>query len=1196
MRDILTAVAGAVIVILVAALAIPPFFPWGGQRALVDRAISRAVGLPARSEGRIAVRLLPSPRLRLDRLHLGDARNDDRPALDLSFVKAEIGLTPLLRGEIRFTETRIGRAEIRLPVSEGDALLLPISTFADHGDAGLAVDDLSIQQLIVTTMAARTGRTDQVRAEDVHLDAPRLSGPWRINGSQSGMPFRIATAEPGADGRVSVKASGGGDTRPRFELEARVGLVPVAGAPAGPLRTVVPEAEGTVRVVVGPPVQAAGPYLPYTLSGAFKARGSVARLETATAEIDPGGKALRFSGTGRIDLRNARAALALDARRIDLDGFLLSTEGQALIGRGWPAVATGLPVLLDLDLGIESLSLGLDDWSDLGLGLTLDRGGGLVLRRFEAKAPGAARLSVNGSLDTEPTPRFAGQVSVDAPESEGFGRYLRKLGLDGPAVAMMDGRPIQASADIAAAAPTLSLRNLRLALGEARVTGNARYTQGEAGARGRFDAQLAAQGVDIATLPSFAQALGGLRGHDLGLTLRATQVRYSVPGERKAAGAGGTIAASIKSDGPALTIDALDVSDLAGANARLSGRIAPDGSGRIAGRVTAPVAAPLLALLDRVWVAEARLLPNFLRQGALDLDVTLERASGAADSLKAAAKGNAAGSDLDLTLLSRTGRIDSLDATLATAQAGRWVGRPDATLRQPARLTLTGRRGGAGEDPRPLSVTLDGTVAGLALSTRKPILVEPGLLPPDAGEIALETADLVPALDLAFGRSAAIQGPMPADLTVTLSRSGDEARAAMSGRIAGNPITADLLRAPAGDVGGSIGLRRLSLPWLVGMLALPTDPRAAPGLDANLSGARFAPAPERPPLILALRADALDLGRGFIATGAALNLRLSDATLSLDDISGALAGGRIAASVTVARQGGAASVAGEGRIEGADLAGLAGPGPIAAKISASLRFGASGESVVGLANNLGGSGSLTLSGLRLPEGDPAGIGRALSRALEDEDPLREGRLKGMVSEALAAGPFTAKSPASVPTTLVGGVLRAAPLALDLDGGRWTGSLALDLRGGRLDARGILTGAAIPKAWSAGAPTIQFGYAGSLAKPERSVDPGPLTSGLAAFVLQRELESIELFEADQSERQRRRARIEMDRARAEAIRAAAERAAAERIAAERIAAEKAAAEKAALERAAAERAAADRAAAEARNASSAPDAERVPAGP
>lgn len=353
-------------------------------------------------------------------------------------------------------------------------------------------------------------------------------------------------------------------------------------------------------------------------------------------------------------------------------------------------------------------------------------------------APGEAALTASGEFDTQPALRFTGNVSLDAAASDGFGRYLRKFGLGGPAVAVMDGRPIQASADLSTASPSLSLRNLRLSLGEARITGNARYTQAEAGGRGRFDAQLSAQGIDIAALPSFGSALSGLHDHDIGLTIQARDVRYGPAGARSG---NGTIAASIQSDGASLNVGSLDVTDVAGANAKLSGRIAPDGSGRIAGRMWAPVAA-LIALLDRTWIAEARMIPGFLRAGALDLAVTLEREAGDADTLRTSADGIAAGGSLDLDLLSRSGRIDSLSLGLTTPLAGRWFEREDMiALRKPAALRITGTRGQAGADGAvpPLGLDISGTIADLTLSTMKPVVPGPGQTPPEAGEIRVKT-------------------------------------------------------------------------------------------------------------------------------------------------------------------------------------------------------------------------------------------------------------------------------------------------------------------------------------------------------------------------------------------------------------------------------------------------------------------------
>ncbi|VUD73549.1 hypothetical protein MET9862_04166 [Methylobacterium symbioticum] len=260
----------------------------------------------------------------------------------------------------------------------------------------------------------------------------------------------------------------------------------------------------------------------------------------------------------------------------------------------------------------------------------------------------------------------------------------------------------------------------------------------------------------------------------------------------------------------------------------------------------------------------------------------------------------------------------------------------------------------------------------------------------------------------------------------------------------------------------------------------------------------------------------------------------------------------------VARRGGTLSVSGEGTLADAALAALADGSPLSGRLSAKLRFGASGPDAAALAANLAGSGTLTLTDLTVPEADPAALGRALARALEIDDPLREGRLPQIVGAELGRAAAQARGSVSAPATIVGGVLRAGPLDLDLGAARWTGSLAYDLARGRLEARGLLAGGAVPQGWTAGAPAVQLGLSGSLGAPERSLDTGALATGLAAVVLQRELERIELIEADQMERQRRRARIEMDRARAAAIKAAEEEAQRQaRIKAQQAAAEEAA---------------------------------------
>ncbi|MGX9983895.1 AsmA family protein [Methylobacterium fujisawaense] len=1128
MRDLLTALACAVILVLVAALAVPPFVDWQAHRALVDRALARSLGVPVRTDGRIEVRLLPSPRLRVDRLHLG--ADPDRPSLDARFVKAEIALAPLLKGEFRFTETRIGRAEIKLPVAGPDALKLPADFGGALRDRDLAIENLQIQQFLVTTQVPATGRTDQLYVQDLHLQAPALVGPWRVEGTSGGIPFRAVSGTPGPDGRLAAKISGGGDAAPRFEADARFGLAPSEAGGS------LVEAEGSARLVVGPPTQAAGAYLPFSLAGTFKARGTQVRFEGVDLAIDPGGRSLRFGGTGRLDLRQWRGGLTLEARRLDLDAFLTSAEGQNLIGRGLPRSAGSLPAMLDLDLTVGSAVLGGEDWSNLALTGTLERAGGLLLRRLSVTGPADATVAASGQVETAPL-RFTGPVALTAPDSEALGRYLRRLGAEGPLVALLDGRTVEAAADLSAAATGLSLRNLRLGLGPARITGNARYTAAEGTERGRFEAQIRASGLDIAGLPPLGTTLGTLRDTDLALTLEAKDVRFGATGSGT-----GTIAARIQSDGAGLTVDSLDVTDLAGASARLSGQIGADGTGRVSGRLKAPAAAPLLGLLERVWVGEIRLLPAVLRDAPLDLAVTLDRAGGAAAALRTQARGSAGGGTLDLTLASRGTRIEGGTATLTAPRAGAWFGRSDIVgLQQPAELHVTAER----PDGQALALTANGTVAGLRLSTGRPILVGPDFVP-TGGEVRADTADLAPFLTLA-GAATLAPGAWPADLTVTLSRQQGEAAAAIAGTVAGSGVNGTLLRAAGGALYGRLALDRLSVPQLAAALVIP------PGANGT-----FGPPTAHPALSLDVRVASLDLGRGLVATEATAALGLTDGNLILRDLSGKLAGGRLVGSVTIARLGAGAAVSGSGSLDGAALPTLAG-GPIGGRLSADLRFAATAETLPGLADSLSGSGALTLTDLSLPAADPAALGRVLARAAEMDDPLREGRLHALVTEELARGGGQARGSARAAATIVGGVLRAGPFDLDLGPARWAGTVGYDLRAGRLDVRGTLVGGPVPRGWNAGPPAVQFGLTGPLGAPERVLDVGTLSNGLAAFVLQRELETIELTEADQVERQRRRARIEMDRARAAALKAAADKAAAEKAAAEKAAGEKAAEE-------------------------------------
>jgi hypothetical protein len=1198
LRDILTVIAAFVILILATALVVPPLMDWEAYRSFVDDAISRATGTEARTEGRIGVRLLPSPRIRLDRLRLG-AKGPDAPSVTADFVWSEIALTPLLRGEVRFLETRIGRADIRVPVAQDGSWRISPDRLAGAGrDGTFAVEHLVVAQLLLTTQVPATGRTDQFYAEGVTVEGQRLVGPWRAEGTTRGVPFRLLTGELGADRTMAVKLAGGGDTAPRFEVDGRLALDQGADG------TTVPNIAGRAKLLFGPPAQAdaAGATIPVNVEAAFKASGSTVELDPVTLEAGEGGSSMRLSGTGIVRLDEPRLALKLDGRRLDVDSLLASTDWRELLTRLRAAAPSDSVVPIDLDLAFASIGLAQEELTNVTVKASLDRGQ-VALERLNLTAPGDTKVTLSGDMNVAGTGGgLSGRVAITSAVSNRAAGMLDRLGVRSPFLSVLDGKPFEGSAEVTVALPVTSFRNVRVKSGDATLTGNARLTEPEAGGRGRLEAQVAVQGLDLDQLPRVSSLFDATQNLDVGFILDARDVRA---GNRRGAG---RISARIASDGPTLVVETLDIADLAGANARVNGRIARDGSGRIAGKVTAPRAAPLVDLLGSVWVGGvAKLVPPFLREGALDLDIVTERAPpqpGAPElRLRTTARGRAAGGGFEGEVVTVDGLTQRLDVKLTTENTGRWIDRADvAALRRPSQMTISGTRVGSGR----FSLTGSGEIGGVRVTTSEPfsLSAEDDVIDSGAAEIA--GADLTPFVAL-LGAGAGVQGPVPVQARLSLGQDGEARLLTVSGRLANEDVQARLVLRSLSNVSGSVILDRLSLPWLLTTVALTTP--VDPGPLAVWSTARFGSGQR--PLNggqTSFRVRRLELGRGLAAENAAFTLTASPDRIAIQDFDAGLGGGRLSGLFAVTRQGALASLVAEGAWRDVPMSGLAGSSPLQAKLSGALKVGASGETVAALIANLGGAGEARLTDVRAPGADPQAVARALQRLLVEDDPLALRRTETVVAEELARAPLTAPSVSSA-VSVVGGVVRLSPVSIASSSASWQGAVAYDLKSLTLDARGTLVSRVNPpRNWTGSAPSIGLAWRGPLTAPAREIDTGPLANGLAAVVLQRELEKIEMFESDANEVRRRQQRRDMDRqrerdrlaaeeaarlarlreeaeqrARAEAERvrleaerrAALERAALERAAFERLARERAAQERAAQERAAQERAAQER---------------------
>ncbi|MCA3702500.1 MAG: hypothetical protein INF12_05600, partial [Methylobacterium sp.] len=194
-------------------------------------------------------------------------------------------------------------------------------------------------------------------------------------------------------------------------------------------------------------------------------------------------------------------------------------------------------------------------------------------------------------------------------------------------------------------------------------------------------------------------------------------------------------------------------------------------------------------------------------------------------------------------------------------------------------------------------------------------------------------------------------------------------------------------------------------------------------------------------------------------------------------------------------------------------------------------------------------GQMQLESLTLPAADPAAMSRLFQRPMTELSPIDENRLGGLLDAELQQGPARLP-PLSLPITLAGGVLRLSALPVNAGSVTIQPGFVLDLPRLTYELRLTQRLLALPKGWRGAPPEIALSWTGRAGippgEPRRQLSVSALLNGLLAVGLQRDLEMIENFEADQRERsfflrrsrveaesERRRVEAEAERRRAEA---------------------------------------------------------------
>lgn len=1133
MQNLLLTIASAIILAVAAAFAAPFVLDWTQFRATFEAQAARTLGAPVVIRGPIDARLLPSPSFTLRDVAIGlDAGGTGIVAGELS---GRLSLGQLMSGKIVADRLTFERARIRVVIGGDGRVALPTGATRP---LPVSIADLRLQNSTVELIDRAGGHDLALTGVNLMGDLGGLAGPLRLEGQveAAGVPRTVrlslaAASEGPARLRLGVQNVGspfaidldgtlaftGG--RPAFQGKASLAArAPGAGAP------LLRDGEGTV-----PPRD---PLAGWSLSGTVSATYQAIDVTNLTLQLGSGEVPVELSGSGRYvaaapnaapanapatgttgDAGGSRLDLTLAARQIDLGAATGGAAPLAALTRVAQTMAplTGIARSGALDLSADTVLLGGAPMRAVRLGLDWSPAGWRA-RTIEARLPGRASLALSGRLPQamaagQPirppadAALFTGDMVLSAEDLPAFAGWAAP-----EATALLTGLPGGAAslkAAIAVGEDRVALDRLTFTLGDQlSLSGTAAYAFAAEGRRGKVDAVLATKGVDLdPLLPPLRRLIGfGGQRFDVGLSFSGTDVRLATVG---AAGAD----VILKADGSGLGIERLAIRNFGGLDLTGSGRLtaAAESDGRFEARLTGTRVDGLPALARALGLPQAEALVATLGSSLAPLDVatTLTSEKG---RLALEARGRLGVLSGEGSARFGAGQPLQVEAALTAADGS-------AVL---TRLGVPALRPGLGAAQATLSVGTSTQArlafAGGTLEAQGPLTLEAdGRVVPDLA-VTLRGADLArlfPALTT--GGVARV----PAELSARLLRDGTAWRLdGLTGTLGGERIDGRAAYLPGETVPLTleVALDRWSLP---AALALGTGTVAPPpGLPmGGWPDGRFGP-PALGPLAAAIKLSLrqLDLPAGLVLDLAKLNARVSEGVVVVEELSGSLAGGRLAARGDLRRRGDNLAVDGHIALTDAEsgpllrAAGVERPGA-SAGLTLALDLTGAGRSPRGIAASLQGQGSLVLDGLEIAFNDPRAL-QYVMLATERGLPPEQARTVQLLNEGLSRGALKLPRIESA-ISVVNGVARSSTARAALGDQRFALTGALDIPALSFEATLEMEDMSGANTATSGAPPgAGVQWRGPLNAPERRFDITALTAAINMRALERETKRLE----------------------------------------------------------------------------------------
>lgn len=501
MRKSVLVAGSTVALVAVLAVAVPPLIDWTGTKERIANRLAEATGRPVRIDGRMTLRLLPSPALTADGVVIGNPEGMAGELARVEHLRLKPALLPLLSGTVRLKTLeldrpvvtlardaqgrpnwRFGRAEMAVPppAEAAPAHTHPTARPPEAPAAAEVDDSLPVESLTIRDGSLSHG-TLSLSALDAEVALGGKSGPFQGAGTAKLGGTKVAlqaTIDRIAAGRASPATATLRlpDEDAVLEVSGLVSRLSGGETLRGRLSAKAAEPSRTLARLGWTPSLPPGA-LNVTSDVVLSAEeANLSPLELALGELRATGSlSAALGAVPQVDVKLSAAALDLD-RWTKPQAATKPTEA----GQSAPAPAPqesaapaapgdfALPrdLFVSAALAVDSLTWHGQQVRQAKLDAVLD-GGEIMLRQAHAKLPGATDAALDGTVSADKgRPVFDGTLRA---RSEQAGALLAWLG----AGFGEDLRRLEVTAPLHVSWPELKLADARLMVDDMAVRGSA---------------------------------------------------------------------------------------------------------------------------------------------------------------------------------------------------------------------------------------------------------------------------------------------------------------------------------------------------------------------------------------------------------------------------------------------------------------------------------------------------------------------------------------------------------------------------------------------------------------------------------------------------------------------------------------------------------------------------------------------------